>query len=220
MDPHPLDRGVPEREVPGADLVKAYREWMFRLTTRADLTLKYRAKVAAPDGPGHQMWLAVDDNLIRATIGRAMNRINGHVLRPPRRSRKPPRLDALVWLERGWLTGRPHLHALIERPAFWPPEEFAKIVAKSWRAQPLAHRELVVQEVEDLPASLRYNMKADPKSGGNLAYFHKEPDERAWWRAEWLRGWNEAGGLDRTIEATGHAVRGPRLVLRREATHG
>ena len=80
-----------------------------------------------------------------------------------------------MWLERGVLGGRPHLHALIERPTFWSPEMFADVIVQCWRAQPLAYRQHQIDEIRDLPASLRYNMK----TGDDPVYVHKEPDASA-----------------------------------------
>src|SRR5690606_30369024 len=115
---------------------------------------------------GH-FWLTATDDTVRATTTRFLNRLNGFVVKPPRRNQRAassipqPRLDALVWLERGSVGRRFHLHALIERPRFWPPEAFAAKVKQAWHAQPLAYRQARIEELRDLARSLRYNAKGN-----------------------------------------------------------
>lgn len=173
-----LDRGVSTQYQ--NELARAYLDWIPTLTTRADLTLRCRANVTggAAEPP---LVLILNEDLIAATIVRALNRINGRVLGASRRAGPHPRLDALVWTERGRLTGRPHAHALIERPVSWEPTAFAALVTDAWHAQPFGHDQVRVDEVRDLRRSLGYNAKADPRFG-NIVYFHKEPDATAWWR--------------------------------------
>ena len=89
-----LDTGVSAQR--RTELRRAYLQWMPLLTTRADMTLKYRAKVAAPETPQGRVWLVLSDDLLRATVVRFLNRLNGRVLRPPRNAAHRPRLDALV----------------------------------------------------------------------------------------------------------------------------
>jgi hypothetical protein len=205
MDAHRLDRGVPGPSGVIADLSKGYLEWMPRLTTRADLTFKRWAALPALEGARAAARLVLDDNTARAMVTRAMNRILSHVVRSSRSLRHRPRLDAVVWLERGGLSGRPHVHALIERPTFCSPESFANVIGQAWQAQPLGHRQCQIEEIRDLRGSLRYNMKA----GEDPIYLHKEPDETAWWRQTWLRDWEV---LPESVLAP-ESVR-PRLVRR------
>jgi len=67
-----LDRGVSA----GRDrLVREYAMWMSSLNTRADLTLRCRAMIPArPHGAPHL--LSLNDDLLRSTIVRALNRLN------------------------------------------------------------------------------------------------------------------------------------------------
>ena len=90
------------------------------------------------------------------------------------------------------MNGRPHLHGLVERPAFWTPADFADAIVRAWSGQPLFHQQFVIEEVKSLDRSLRYNAKSAqaPKLGGAQVYFHREADDTAWWRAEWLKEWN------------------------------
>jgi hypothetical protein len=163
-------------------LVSEYASWMSNLNTRADLTLRCRASLRGPTG--RRVALSLNDDLLRATIVRALNRLNGYVLAGRRTAASRPRLDGLVWTERGYIGGRPHIHALLERPGFVSPFAFAAMIEKAWQAQPFGYDEVLVEEVRDLERSIGYNAKASPNISGNLVYFHKEPQSSAWWRAE------------------------------------
>src|SRR5690242_612838 len=61
----------------GGDVVGAYRDWMRTLTMRADLTLRLRATVTPDAEPRRPVSLPLTEDLVRATVCRAMNRING-----------------------------------------------------------------------------------------------------------------------------------------------
>jgi hypothetical protein len=139
---------------------------------------------------GGRSWQDLDDDVICRTVTRAMHRLNGHVVRSSRKAGHRPKLDAIVHVERGRSTGRPHVHALIERPPFWEPVAFAEVVVAAWVAQPFGCKQGLVEELRDVRRCLAYNMKADIKTGGDIVYVHKEEDEFAWWRADWLRDWN------------------------------
>jgi hypothetical protein len=173
-----LDRDVP---VDRDRLVKEYAAWMPHLSTRADLTLRCRATMRASTDTGRRISLALNDDLLRATIVRALNRLNGYVL-GSRGSKQRARLDALVWVERGALTGRPHAHALIERPVLVGAVQFASMIVRAWQAQPFGYKEVHVEEVRDLESCIRYNAKTSRAISGTLVYFHKESNESAWWR--------------------------------------
>lgn len=195
-----LDEGVSSE----SDLIRAYREWLPNLTTRMDLTLKRRAKLSPPDPRRANLWLTLNEDRLSATVVRALNRLNGYVLRPPRRLRHRPRLNALAWSERGAVSNRWHIHALIERPTFWSPQSFAAAASTAWRAQPLGHREMRIEEIRDAMRSLRYNTKAD-RTLGNLIYVHVEQDETAWWRRDWLTDWTTGDGRDLGTPRKSHA---------------
>jgi hypothetical protein len=79
------------------------------LNTRADLTLRCRAMVRLANA--QRVWFVLNDDLLRATVVRALNRMNGYAL-GVRRSGPQARLDALVWSERGAVSGRPHVHGV------------------------------------------------------------------------------------------------------------
>lgn len=172
-----LDRGV---SADRAVLVGEYAAWMPHLSTRADLTLRCRTTILGP--AGRKVSLLLNDDLLRATIVRALNRLNGYAL-GSRRKKSRARLDGLVWTELGYISGRPHAHALIERPRLVSPSNFAAMVKKAWQAQPFGYDHLLVEEVRDIERSIRYNAKASPGISGNLVYFHKEPGSSAWWRS-------------------------------------
>jgi hypothetical protein len=154
---------------------------MPHLNTRADLTLRCRAMMPASAHTRRRISLALNDDLLRATIVRALNRLNGYAV-GSRHSQRQARLDALVWTERGAVSGRPHAHALIERPELLNAAQFAAMVVRAWQAQPFGYDEVRVEEVRDIERSVGYNAKASPAISGNLVYFHKEPDTSAWWR--------------------------------------
>jgi hypothetical protein len=162
-------------------VVREYAAWMSALRTRADLPLRRRAAVTS-EGAALPMMLAVNDELARVTVVRALNRLNGRAVRSPRRAAYRPRLDALAWLERGDVSGQPHVHALIERPAFLAPDVFAEMVRAAWAAQPFGHGRVCVAELRDRERSVGYNSKAASDVTGDLVYFHREPAESAWWR--------------------------------------
>ena len=123
----------------------------------------------------------VTEDLIGRDVVRFLMRLNSYVLKPSRGLKYKPRLSSLVVLEYGGMGGRPHLHALIERPAFINERDFALVVRKAWLAQPSAHREMRIEPVRDLHASLAYNTKSDD-AWSRVIYDWREPDVTAWWR--------------------------------------
>lgn len=124
----------------------------------------------------------VTEDLIYRDVHRMMNCLNQAVFRLPRRKRKgSPRLDTLIFQEYGPFGHRPHLHALIERPAFLKPYEFRTLVAAAWRKQDVANREMRSETIRNREACLVYNAKA-PDAWYQVVYEHMEPDERARWR--------------------------------------
>lgn len=173
-----LDRGVPTRP---NRLVAAYAKWVPNLNTRADLTFRCRAMMPASVHTERRVSLVLNDDLLNTTIVRALNRLNSYALGSCR-SKVRPRLNALVWMERGEISGRPHAHALIERPGRVSPAEFSTMVERAWRAQPFGYDQMRIEEVRDIERSIGYNAKTSPGFSGNVVYFHKEPDESAWWR--------------------------------------
>lgn len=172
-----LDRSVST----GRDrVIGEYAAWMGgTLNTRADLTLRCRATVELASE--RRVSMVLNEDLLRATVVRALNRVNGYAL-GVRRSLPQPRIDALVWSERGGLSGRPHVHALIERPGIVDGAEFAGMLERAWRAQPFGYDEVEVEAVRDIERSIAYNAKESPAITGNLVYFHKERSASAWWR--------------------------------------
>jgi len=151
------------------------------LTTRADLTLRLRAHLSRPDEPAKRVSVSLTDDVIGATVGRFVNRVSAAAVPSSRRATHRSRLDVLAWMERGALNRRPHVHALLERPASWSAEDFAALLSESWRRQPFGYDEVRVAEVESLRRSMGYNAKAG-RMLGNVVYFSHEPDESAWWR--------------------------------------
>jgi hypothetical protein len=177
----------PRRSAPRAGdfepgtLVAQYAAWMPTLTTRADLTLRCRASMQGEMSHGRRISLSLNDDLLRATIVRTLNRLNGYAV-GIRRTGGRARLDALVWSERGSVSGRPHVHGLIERPQSVAASAFAVMLARAWRAQPFGYHEVKIDEIHDIDRSIAYNAKSSPGLTGHLVYFHKEPDGSAWWR--------------------------------------
>ena len=150
--------------------VNEWVDWMPELNTRLDLTVKHREGL-----------FSLSDDLLNRTVVRLMNRVSGYALK--HRSRRPrPMLGALIWVERGLLTRRCHLHGLVERPEVCSAEHFAQAVERAWKAQPFAHSEMRIEAIRDLSSSLAYNAKSGWASD-SLIYWHKTADERAWWRS-------------------------------------
>jgi hypothetical protein len=166
-----------------ADVQRELCNWMRHLNMRVDLTLKK----AITEGcqPEHDPTSSrrhvvfVNRDQISRDVVRFMNRLNRYVLNPSRTLLRPPRLDAQIVLEYSPAEHRPHLHALIERPESVNEADFARLVERAWRAQPFAYKQMKIERVIDLSASLRYNSKGhDP----DVIYEHHETDERATWR--------------------------------------
>ena len=125
----------------------------------------------------------VTEDMIYAGVTRFLNNLNGLVLKKPRKARRArsPRIDALVFLEYSPLRGRPHLHALLERPAYINHQDFQRMVLKAWYRQSVSHREHRIEPLQDLRASLAYDAKA-AGAWDRVVYQHHEPDETASWR--------------------------------------
>jgi hypothetical protein len=167
-----------------ADVQRELCNWMRHLNMRVDLTLK---KAITEDcQPEHdptnskKYVLFVNRDQISRDVVRFMNRLNRYVLNPSRTILSPPRLDAQIVLEYSPSERRPHLHALIECPESVSEADFVRLVERAWRAQSYAYKQMKIERVIDLSASLRYNLKGqDP----DVIYEHREADERATWRA-------------------------------------
>jgi hypothetical protein len=128
-----------------------------------------------------RMWIPTSEDLIYRDVARFLGRLNAAVLKRFRKRKHLPRLSALVVLEYGPNHRRPHLHALIERPAFINEKAFALKIRGAWLAQAVANRQMKIEPVESLPASLLYNTKEEDALA-NVIYRWNEPDEAAYWR--------------------------------------
>jgi hypothetical protein len=157
-----------------SQLQKAWLVFFSELNMRVDLTVKHRDVVCSGGRT-----LSLNDDLLARTVCRFMNRLSGSVLRH-RHQRPRPHLSAMIWEERGPVTRRRHLHALIECPAMCDRHAFVDAVRKAWGAQPFAHREMHIEAIQSPTGSAIYNMKAG--SMASAMYLSKTPNSAAWWR--------------------------------------
>jgi hypothetical protein len=147
-------------------LLKAWTDFMPELNMRADLTLKLARVTSPKDHPFKTFQkLRIDEDII-ATVVRAMNRLNRYLLGPNRKQR---RLGAVFFWECG-TNGRPHVHGLVERPEEIPVAQFITAMSRAWHGQPFGHRQVRIEPIRSLGASLNYDSKA---GFHHLVYFHK-----------------------------------------------
>lgn len=155
-----------------------YSAWMPALNTRVDLTLKQADMLCAGDERKGRCAVRLTEDLVYRSVTRMMNRLGDLVLG---RSARPARLDALIWLERGCMGRRWHLHGLFERPPHITQSQFAELVPQAWLRQPFAHKEMRIEPARDVMACLRYNAKGSDRLE-NVVYQHHEDDLVAIWR--------------------------------------
>lgn len=168
LDARQYKTGLPAMK-PAAALTVGWLNWMPELNMRADLTLKCWTRTEID---GHRLPVRCRDEDTVATVVRAMNRLNRYVLKNERRNR---RLSAVAFMERGPKSNRPHIHALIERPANISVQDFARWLRKAWTDQPFGHRQMRIEPIRSQAASWFYDAKGGIQG---MVYFHKDNNEQ------------------------------------------
>jgi hypothetical protein len=130
-----------------------------------DLTVRIRSRrVSLQDAALSTPFYYLSDDEVRRIVVRVMNRLNREMFGARARHKtNPKRMTALVCQHDK--DSRRHLHCLLELPAEVSRQEFTTKLDRILTSEPFVHREKRIETVDNLTASMVYNMNTRKSLG-------------------------------------------------------